>query len=81
MARYYTASELSFLVMPSLIYRIGDLGNLTAPCNTNCNCLRSYYYPLCGRDGVQYFSPCFAGCLNYVSNSKPKVMGLLLYPS
>ncbi|XP_063102832.1 solute carrier organic anion transporter family member 4C1-like [Cavia porcellus] len=51
---------------------IGDLGNLTAPCNTNCNCLRSYYYPLCGRDGVQYFSPCFAGCLNYVSNSKPK---------
>ncbi|XP_063101594.1 solute carrier organic anion transporter family member 4C1 isoform X2 [Cavia porcellus] len=50
----------------------GDLGNLTAPCNANCNCLRSYYYPLCGRDGVQYFSPCFAGCLNYVSNSKPK---------
>ncbi|EHB07378.1 Solute carrier organic anion transporter family member 4C1 [Heterocephalus glaber] len=51
----------------------GELGNLTAPCNANCSCLRSYYYPLCGGDGVQYFSPCFAGCLNYVSNSKPKI--------
>ncbi|XP_023564382.1 solute carrier organic anion transporter family member 4C1 [Octodon degus] len=51
----------------------GELGNLTAPCNANCNCLRSYYYPLCGGDGVQYFSPCFAGCLNYISNSEPKI--------
>ncbi|XP_069887116.1 solute carrier organic anion transporter family member 4C1 [Dipodomys merriami] len=50
----------------------GKLGNLTAPCNANCNCLRSYYYPLCGGDGVQYFSPCFAGCLNSVLNGKPK---------
>uniref|UniRef100_A0A8C6HJ09 Solute carrier organic anion transporter family member n=1 Tax=Mus spicilegus TaxID=10103 RepID=A0A8C6HJ09_MUSSI len=51
----------------------GEMGNLTAPCNANCNCLRSYYYPLCGSDGIQYFSPCFAGCLNSVSNRKPKV--------
>ncbi|XP_007940688.1 solute carrier organic anion transporter family member 4C1 [Orycteropus afer afer] len=50
----------------------GQLGNLTAPCNANCNCLRSYYYPLCGEDGVQYFSPCFAGCINSVSKSQPK---------
>ncbi|XP_049727441.1 solute carrier organic anion transporter family member 4C1 [Elephas maximus indicus] len=51
----------------------GELGNLTAPCNANCNCLRSYYYPLCGKDGVQYFSPCFAGCTNLVSARRPKV--------
>ncbi|KAM5299340.1 LOW QUALITY PROTEIN: solute carrier organic anion transporter family member 4C1 [Ctenodactylus gundi] len=51
----------------------GELGNLTAPCNADCNCLRSYYYPLCGGDGVQYFSPCFAGCLNSVPDSKPKI--------
>nr|XP_044989012.1 solute carrier organic anion transporter family member 4C1 [Jaculus jaculus] len=51
----------------------GALGNLTAPCNARCNCLRSYYYPLCGGNGVQYFSPCFAGCLNSVSNRKPKM--------
>nr|XP_003920771.2 solute carrier organic anion transporter family member 4C1 [Saimiri boliviensis boliviensis] len=51
----------------------GELGNLVASCNTNCNCLRSYYYPVCGEDGVQYFSPCFAGCADSVSNRKPKV--------
>lgn len=50
----------------------GELGSLIAPCNANCNCLRSYYYPVCG-DGVQYFSPCFAGCSNTVSHRKPKV--------
>ncbi|XP_032011798.1 solute carrier organic anion transporter family member 4C1 [Hylobates moloch] len=50
----------------------GELGNLIAPCNANCNCLRSYYYPVCG-DGVQYFSPCFAGCSNPVAHRKPKV--------
>ncbi|XP_074063007.1 solute carrier organic anion transporter family member 4C1-like [Macrotis lagotis] len=51
----------------------GELGNLTAPCNANCNCLGSFYYPVCGRDGVQYFSPCIAGCKNSVPKSQPKV--------
>ncbi|XP_006755210.1 PREDICTED: solute carrier organic anion transporter family member 4C1 [Myotis davidii] len=45
----------------------GHMGNLTTPCNANCNCMRSHYYPVCGRDGVQYFSPCFAGCKSSVS--------------
>ncbi|KAM5330367.1 solute carrier organic anion transporter family member 4C1 isoform 1-T1 [Glossophaga mutica] len=51
----------------------GDLGNLTTPCNANCNCMRSRYYPVCGRDGVQYFSPCFAGCKNSVSERRREV--------
>ncbi|CAK7295555.1 Solute carrier organic anion transporter family member 4C1 [Vulpes lagopus] len=51
----------------------GKLGNLTAPCNSNCHCLRSYYYPICGGDGIQYFSPCFAGCANSTSKRHPKV--------
>ncbi|XP_045141127.1 solute carrier organic anion transporter family member 4C1 [Echinops telfairi] len=52
----------------------GELGNLTAPCNANCNCLRSYYYPVCGEDGIQYFSPCFAGCIHSISERQPKRM-------
>ncbi|XP_010177455.1 PREDICTED: solute carrier organic anion transporter family member 4C1, partial [Mesitornis unicolor] len=44
--------------------------NLTAPCNANCGCLRSMYYPVCGTDEVQYFSPCFAGCASYLFNKK-----------
>lgn len=51
----------------------GDLGNLTTSCNANCNCIRSYYYPVCGRDGVQYFSPCFAGCKSSASEIRPKI--------
>uniref|UniRef100_A0A8C3PMV0 Kazal-like domain-containing protein n=1 Tax=Calidris pygmaea TaxID=425635 RepID=A0A8C3PMV0_9CHAR len=48
----------------------GMLHNLTAPCNANCGCLRFMYYPVCGRDEIQYFSPCFAGCSSYLFNNK-----------
>ncbi|NXD92559.1 SO4C1 protein, partial [Chaetorhynchus papuensis] len=50
----------------------GTLYNLTAPCNANCRCMRSMYYPICGRDEVQYFSPCFAGCASYLLNNTKK---------
>ncbi|XP_037656817.1 solute carrier organic anion transporter family member 6A1 [Choloepus didactylus] len=40
----------------------GQLGNLTAPCNSECGCSSSFYFSVCGRDGIEYFSPCFAGC-------------------
>ncbi|NXK00478.1 SO4C1 protein, partial [Corythaixoides concolor] len=50
----------------------GTLYNLTAPCNANCECLRSMYYPVCGRDQVQYFSPCFAGCTSHLFNNVKK---------
>ncbi|NXF40414.1 SO4C1 protein, partial [Nyctibius bracteatus] len=51
----------------------GMLYNLTAPCNANCRCLRSVYYPVCGRDEVQYFSPCFAGCASHLFNNVKKM--------
>ncbi|NXQ83759.1 SO4C1 protein, partial [Nyctibius grandis] len=51
----------------------GTLYNLTAPCNADCRCLRSMYYPVCGRDEVQYFSPCFAGCASHLFNNMKKV--------
>nr|XP_025722632.1 solute carrier organic anion transporter family member 6A1 isoform X2 [Callorhinus ursinus] len=40
----------------------GQLGNLTAPCNSHCRCSSSFYSAICGRDNTGYFSPCFAGC-------------------
>ncbi|KAM5260541.1 solute carrier organic anion transporter family member 6A1-like, partial [Hipposideros larvatus] len=40
----------------------GQLGNLTAPCNSHCRCSSSLYSAVCGRDDIGYFSPCFAGC-------------------
>ncbi|XP_073658049.1 solute carrier organic anion transporter family member 6A1 [Tursiops truncatus] len=40
----------------------GQLGNLTAPCNSHCKCSSSFYSATCGRNDIRYFSPCFAGC-------------------
>ncbi|XP_062943663.1 uncharacterized protein LOC134370492 [Cynocephalus volans] len=42
--------------------KTGQLGNLTAPCNEKCKCSSSLYSSICGRDDIEYFSPCFAGC-------------------
>ncbi|NWR45989.1 SO4C1 protein, partial [Regulus satrapa] len=50
----------------------GTLQNLTAPCNANCMCSRSMYYPVCGSDEIQYFSPCFAGCASYLYDNMIK---------
>ena len=35
---------------------------LSSPCNEHCHCTTRNYEPICGMDGVQYFSPCHAGC-------------------
>jgi hypothetical protein len=32
------------------------------PCNSNCSCDPTSYTPVCGSDGSNYFSPCYAGC-------------------
>lgn len=31
-------------------------------CNAACSCVRDQYDPVCGADGVMYYSPCHAGC-------------------
>ncbi|XP_066302028.1 solute carrier organic anion transporter family member 4A1-like [Branchiostoma lanceolatum] len=36
---------------------------LVSPCNQACPCPPTYN-PVCGENGVEYFSPCLAGCWN-----------------
>ncbi|XP_069808390.1 solute carrier organic anion transporter family member 4A1 isoform X2 [Dendropsophus ebraccatus] len=36
--------------------------NLSAACNANCSCAQDHYSPVCGADGVMYYSACYAGC-------------------
>ncbi|KAJ3586703.1 hypothetical protein NHX12_013099 [Muraenolepis orangiensis] len=36
--------------------------SLTVGCNAGCSCARELYNPVCGLDGVMYYSPCHAGC-------------------
>lgn len=31
-------------------------------CNRKCSCSKSVYEPICGADGLLYYSPCYAGC-------------------
>ncbi|RWS08847.1 solute carrier organic anion transporter family member 5A1-like protein [Dinothrombium tinctorium] len=36
--------------------------NLTADCNMGCGCSPNDIEPICGENGITYFSPCHAGC-------------------
>ncbi|XP_036321065.1 solute carrier organic anion transporter family member 4A1 [Rhagoletis pomonella] len=36
--------------------------DLQSTCNMECGCSKFNYEPICGTDGILYYSPCFAGC-------------------
>ncbi|XP_054266290.1 solute carrier organic anion transporter family member 5A1-like [Macrosteles quadrilineatus] len=43
--------------------------NLTAACNFGCECHTTDVEPVCGNNGLTYFSPCHAGCTELSSRS------------
>ena len=34
-------------------------------CSAECGCQAEIYNPVCGEGGIQYASPCHAGCMDY----------------
>jgi solute carrier organic anion transporter family, member 3A len=43
--------------------------NLTAACNFKCECMMDDLEPVCGNNGLTYFSPCHAGCTSISSSN------------
>lgn len=43
-------------------------------CNKKCACRRRDHEPICGADGILYYSPCFAGCTVEKKSDKIKVI-------
>lgn len=56
-----------YMTLISLCRTLSDIA-LDHECNSGCGCDMSVYDPIC-IDGVEYFTPCHAGCSNTVSNS------------
>ncbi|XP_078585370.1 uncharacterized protein LOC144867352 [Branchiostoma floridae x Branchiostoma japonicum] len=48
--------------MPNAPQLAAEDANLLSPCNGECSCSTEKYSPVCGMDGVTYFSACHAGC-------------------
>ncbi|CAG9855283.1 unnamed protein product [Phyllotreta striolata] len=43
--------------------------NLTSSCNFGCECSITDIEPVCGNNGLTYFSPCHAGCTSILSTN------------
>uniref|UniRef100_A0A8C4VL94 Solute carrier organic anion transporter family member n=1 Tax=Gopherus evgoodei TaxID=1825980 RepID=A0A8C4VL94_9SAUR len=48
-------------------YHSSNVGPHSFECNSKCNCLDKAYNPICGADGIEYISPCFAGSSSLLS--------------
>lgn len=43
--------------------------NLTSSCNFGCECSMDDVEPVCGNNGLTYFSPCHAGCTSILRSN------------
>lgn len=46
----------------TMVGNLTDASHLDVTCNVDCLCNEDAYRPICDKNGVQHFSPCFAGC-------------------
>ena len=53
-----------------------DPVNIISSCNSNCGCTQNSYTPVCGIDGIEYFSACHAGCSEESKNAEDTSVGV-----
>ncbi len=79
---YSTASQAFHEFKDSLVsndsdferyYQSSPTLTLENQCNKKCNCNKGDYEPICGADGLLYYSPCYAGCSIEKNMDKSKV--------
>ncbi|XP_077980694.1 solute carrier organic anion transporter family member 3A1-like [Glandiceps talaboti] len=46
--------------------------DLKSTCNEHCDCSTDHFQPVCGQDGNNYFSPCYAGCSDLGTDTEVK---------
>ena len=51
--------------------------SLEDACNAECECSALTYDPVCGSNGIQYLSPCYAGCTSFNETSDGNVSWLI----
>lgn len=53
--------------MDLMVHSTRSPEQLTSLCNVDCACADVEYAPVCGVDGVLYYSACHAGCVDGLS--------------
>ena len=74
---YFPQTKANLNVDPNAIgfnlAAIDQKVQLESECNSGCSCSRHNYDPICGVDGIMYYSPCHAGCSKELSMENSKV--------
>ncbi|KAM8973796.1 LOW QUALITY PROTEIN: solute carrier organic anion transporter family member 1C1-like [Pelodytes ibericus] len=47
--------------------------NAESDCNLSCRCPKNHWAPVCGDNGITYYSACFAGCLGLNGTEKTAI--------
>ena len=69
----YTVIDCVSLLVPLRSIVSSNVSPLNSACSASCMCNSTVFEPICGVDGITYFSPCQAACQKYYIDGDPLV--------